>query len=103
MPCAEHCVPLSALLSLSQVYFFVGVNQPLLKKSAYLNIFMTAVASPQKPGRTFNYSSPALVGTATPYAPDLPDIDKLFAVRLARDCDDDAQFQCTTVTEKAIK
>lgn len=84
------------------MYVLVGVNQPLLGKSAYLNIFMTAVAAPQQVNRTFNFSAPDLAGSASRYAPGLPDADKLFAVKLARHCPHGEPY-CTTVPETSIK
>jgi len=83
----------------------------LRKKASYTNIFMTAVAAPQAPGRTVNFSAPALEGSATWYNPALLSSPELFALLLTRDdCnkrppasqEDTREPFCSTVPERVL-
>lgn len=86
----------------NRVYVLLGVNQPLVGTAVYSNLIFTANDKPQKPGHTANFSSSDLSGSASVYSSSVSYHDQLFAVKIARECQEGDRF-CRVMTEEEIR
>lgn len=43
----------------------LGVNHPLINKASFLNILITGIRNPERPGHTPNFSSTHLAGSGS--------------------------------------